>query len=183
MPDIKNTQNFVNGEFVPPVDAKYFDHINPSTGLKSCGVPDSGILDLVKAIQAANKAYVNWQRTTLEERCAFVEKMADLFTERISSLAKIQARDIGTPIRYAEQISIPSTAKRFRDAVKLSSLNTLASGSNEVRSLGVVSIVTTWSNAFDTIAHRVAPALVQGNTVIVKPSEFSAMRIFVSPIL
>ncbi|MES2855690.1 MAG: aldehyde dehydrogenase family protein [Bdellovibrionota bacterium] len=168
MPNTFRAANFVSGEFIPPREGKYFDHLNPSTGLTSCEVPDSDLLDLVKAIQSANKASATWIKLTANERGEFLNKIADAVERDADLLSRVQARDIGTPVRYAKSISIPATIRRFRDAA-----STIESETNDRHPLGVVSVVTTWSDCFDTLAQRVAPALALGNVVIAKPSEYS----------
>ncbi|HVK61088.1 MAG TPA: aldehyde dehydrogenase family protein [Bdellovibrionales bacterium] len=165
MSAIVKTHNFIGGEFVASLNGRWIDHINPSTGLKASEVPDSEILDLVRAIQAANKSLVNWQRMTGQERGALLEKIADLLLERRDELSVAQATDTGAPVSAVKEYSIPAAIERFRTAALATKQDFLP--------VGIASCVTGWSDPIDSLAMRVAPALAAGNAVIAKPSEYS----------
>jgi acyl-CoA reductase-like NAD-dependent aldehyde dehydrogenase len=165
---------FINGEFVPSHDGRFFEHIDPSTGQLACEVANGGLLDVVRAIQSANKALPNWLRVEAEARALILEKAAELFSDRSDALARLQASDTGTPISLAKRLSIPAASERFKENAR--ALRVQASGGASPVSfhpVGIAACVTTWSDPFDAMAIRVAAALASGNVVIAKPSEYA----------
>ena len=186
MSGIPQLENFIGGEFVKPAEGKWFVHLNPSTGQPSCEVPDSDFLDIVRAVQAANKAWATWQKVEPAARANHLKSIANLIRERSENLADLQSRDDGSSASFLIQTSLPRAAQVFEyyASVLISSEDTsnqafAESSVSHFRfrahrlSVGVASIITPWSDSFFALASRVAPALAAGNVVIAKPSEFA----------
>jgi aminomuconate-semialdehyde/2-hydroxymuconate-6-semialdehyde dehydrogenase len=159
-------QNFIGGEFVSPAEGQSFTHLNPFTGEPACEVPDSDILDIVRAVQAANKAWTTWQKVEPAERAQYLKAIAKLIEKRSETLAVLQSHDDGSSVEALKAISFPRAAAVFN---YYGSLNV----QKPRLPVGVVSIITPWSDSFFALASRVAPALMAGNVVIAKPSEFA----------
>jgi acyl-CoA reductase-like NAD-dependent aldehyde dehydrogenase len=163
--------NFINGEFVPSQDGKYFDHSDPSTGLKSCEVANSDVLDLVKAIQSSNKALTSWLKISVNERAEVLKKCGQIMTARATELAAIQALDTGCPVTSALQLSLPAAAARFTESAEFI---LRSSASNIINHpVGIAAVVTGWSDPFNALAERASSALSMGNAVIAKTSEYA----------
>ncbi|RYZ73354.1 MAG: aldehyde dehydrogenase [Proteobacteria bacterium] len=172
--------NFVGDKFLQALDSATLDHIDPSTGLKAATLPDSDILDVVQAIQAANKAFAGWSKTSAAERA----KVLNLIAEKIESMGEefclSQARDIGTPVSSTEAHSIERAAAEFRYHARLiqdfSDEGVLREKSLYFQNrlpIGVVAVITPASDPLVNLASRIAPALAAGNAVIAKPSRYT----------
>ena len=178
-------QNLINNEFVDPQNQKWFSHLSPATGESVCDVPDSDVMDLVRTVQTANKAWANIQKTDGGDRAQLLFAIASELRKRSSELAKVQARDEGTPEAFTLSESIPKAAEIFDHYARVVAEERVSgaafSGALETQKLwyatrkpfGVVTIITPSTDPYVSLASRVAPALAAGNVLIVKPSEFA----------
>ncbi|MFX8930145.1 aldehyde dehydrogenase family protein, partial [Acinetobacter baumannii] len=73
----KRYENFIGGEWVPPIDGEYFENISPVTGQVYCEVPRSKAADIELALDAAHAAKEAWGRTSVAERARLLNKIAD----------------------------------------------------------------------------------------------------------
>jgi aminomuconate-semialdehyde/2-hydroxymuconate-6-semialdehyde dehydrogenase len=167
--------NMIGGEFVAGVSGARFPRHSPSTNAVIAEVPDSGILDVAKAVQAANKSLAAWLRTEASERGRYLAKMADLMEARLEEFARLQSEDTGDPIRWTKAHSLPraiSCLRYFAEFGVRPPESTAGVIQNRLP-IGVVAVLTPWCEPFASLASRVAPAIMAGNAVIAKPSEFA----------
>jgi aldehyde dehydrogenase len=82
-------ENFIGGEWVPPVDGEYFDNISPVNGAAFCEIPRSGAGDLHKALDAAHGAADAWGKTAVAERSNTLLKIADRIEQNLETLAYV----------------------------------------------------------------------------------------------
>jgi aminomuconate-semialdehyde/2-hydroxymuconate-6-semialdehyde dehydrogenase len=106
-------QNYINGQFVNPIQGKYLDNFNPAIGKVYGQIPNSTKEDVEKAYEAAAKAFPSWSSSTLEERSKIISKIADLIIEKRDFLAAAESKDNGKPIALAKQVDIPRAASNF----------------------------------------------------------------------
>ncbi|MES2962409.1 MAG: aldehyde dehydrogenase family protein [Bdellovibrionota bacterium] len=170
--------NFIGGEFIGAREGGTFAHVDPSTGAEDLRVADSGLLDVVFAVQAANKAYQDWSKSSPEDRAVFLESAARLIEERSTVLAEALSRDQGTLLGRARTWSVPRAAEEFRHHAKILSqaaASPVVRGNVETTTnrlpIGLVGILTPWVDAIAIMASRVSAALAAGNVVILKASE------------
>jgi len=178
--------NFIGGEWVKPVAGQYFDNISPITGHPVCKVAQGQAADIELALDAAHKAKDKWARTPIAQR-ALLEKIADRITENLDVLALAESVDNGKPIRETTAADIPLTAEHFRyfaacaraQEGSLSEVDhdTIAYHFHEP--LGVVGQIIPWNFPILMAAWKLAPALVAGNCVVLKPAEQTPMGIMV----
>lgn len=173
-------QNFIGGEFVDPQSKKWMVRTSPWTSTVDAEIPDSDLMDVVKSIQAANKAWATWQKIEAPQRAAHLTAIADQLQSRAVELAKAQSADEGCAEKYAAFVSLPRAIEIFRNFARLildGNVRAAASSSTLFTSHrlphGVVALITPYSDPFVSLASRVAPAIAAGNVVIAKPSEFA----------
>ena len=106
--------NFINGEFVAPQGGQYFENFNPATGEVISLVPDSEAIDIIKAVQSANKAFEKWREVSAKERAQLLNKIADLIEKNADELAKAESQDVGKPVELARAVDIQRTVQNFR---------------------------------------------------------------------
>jgi aminomuconate-semialdehyde/2-hydroxymuconate-6-semialdehyde dehydrogenase len=180
-------QNYINGQFVNPIQGKYLDNFNPAIGEVYGQIPNSTKEDVEKAYEAAAKAFPSWSNSTLEERSTIISKIADLILEKIDLLAEAESKDNGKPIRLAKQVDIPRAASNFQffanaitqfaseahESIGLNALNfTLR------QPIGVVGCISPWNLPLYLFTWKIAPAIAAGNCVVAKPSEITPMTAF-----
>lgn len=176
---MKELKMFINGRFIENTSGKWIDVLNPSTEEVISKMPDGTVEDARKAIEAAEKAQEEWERTPPVQRASYLIKIAAGIRKREKELTDIIVREggktqglanvevlftadyleymAGWARRYEGEI-IPSD--RPRETIMLFK-----------KAIGVTTGILPWNFPFFLIARKAAPALVTGNTIVVKPSQ------------
>ena len=163
---------FINGEFMPAVDGKYFDTINPSNEKKIAEVAEAGKADIEKAVASAKKAYEKtWSKMHPKERGKYIYRIARLLQERAREFSVIETIDGGKPIRESRDIDVPLAAAHFFYHAGWADKLEYAFPGRVVQPLGVVGQIIPWNFPLLMAAWKLAPALATGNTVVLKPAE------------
>ena len=182
-----NIKNYINGEFVHPIEGKYIANYNPATGEVYSQIPNSTKEDVEKAYEAAAKAFPKWSNTTLEERSKILSKITRLILKKLDFLAAAESKDNGKPVSVAKQVDIPRAASNFQffaNAItQFSSEAHESVGLNAVnftlrQPLGVVGCISPWNLPLYLFTWKIAPAIAAGNCVVAKPSEVTPMTAF-----
>src|SRR5271163_4781204 len=171
--------NFIGGEWVAPVQGRYFENPTPVTGQMFCEVARSEDADIEKALDAAHAAAPAWGKTAPAERAAVLNKIADRIEANKASLALAEVWDNGKPIREALAADIPLAADHFRyfagviraQEGSLSQIDEDTVAYHFHEPLGVVGQIIPWNFPILMGAWKLAPALAAGNTVVLKPAE------------
>ena len=179
--------NFINGQFVAPVEGQYFDVISPINGKVFTQAARSGAADIERALDAAHAAKDKWAATSAGERANILLKIADRIEQNLEKLAYAETVDNGKAIRETLNADIPLTVDHVRDFAgclraqegSLSEIdgNTIAYHFHEP--LGVVGQIIPWNFPILMAAWKLAPALGAGNCVVLKPAESTPISILV----
>ncbi|MDO6641935.1 aldehyde dehydrogenase family protein [Shewanella sp. 10N.286.51.B2] len=172
-------QNFIGGQWVEPVNGKYFDNISPVNGQVFCKIPRSDAQDIELALNAAHKAQASWGKTSATERSNILLKIADRIENNLTALAVAETWDNGKAVRETLNADIPLAVDHFRyfagclraqegSAAEIDA-NTLSYHIHEP--LGVVGQIIPWNFPLLMAAWKLGPALAAGNSVILKPAE------------
>jgi len=152
--------------------------LNPATGELVASVPEAGADGAAEAVAAATAAFGGWRRTVPKERGVLMLELAALIDERLEELAELESLDVGKPLRSARK-ELRSAAEKFRlYAGAGRAMGSVAAGeylpgvTSFVRRepIGVVAALAPWNYPLGVGAWKIAPALMAGNTVILKPS-------------
>ena len=163
---------FINGEFIPAVDGKYFDTINPSNEKKIAEVAEAGKADIEKAVASAKKAYEKtWSKMHPKERGKYIYRIARLLQERAREFSVIETMDGGKPIRESRDVDVPLAAAHFFYHAGWADKLEYAFPGRATEPLGVVGQIIPWNFPLLMAAWKLAPALATGNTVVLKPAE------------
>ena len=163
---------FINGEFIPAVDGKYFDTINPSNEKKIAKVAEAGKADIEKAVASAQKAYEKtWSKMHPKERGKYIYRIARLLQERAREFSVIETMDGGKPIRESRDVDVPLAAAHFFYHAGWADKLEYAFPGRATEPLGVVGQIIPWNFPLLMAAWKLAPALATGNTVVLKPAE------------
>ncbi|XOQ15951.1 MAG: Aldehyde dehydrogenase [Shouchella clausii] len=179
--------NFIGGEWVAPVNGRYFENRSPVTGKPFCEVARSSAEDVELALDAAHNAKAGWGKMPAAERANLLNKVADRIEENLEMLAVAETWDNGKPIRETLNADIPLAVDHFRyfagviraQEGTLSQIdeNTVAYHFQEP--LGVVGQIIPWNFPILMAVWKLAPALAAGNCVVLKPAEQTPASIFV----
>lgn len=179
--------NYIGGEFVPPVNGKYFENITPVTGEVFCEIPRSDSADIELALDSAHAVKKDWGATSVTERSNLLLKIADAIEANLEKLAVAETWDNGKAIRETLAADIPLAADHFRyfsgclraqeGSVGEIDSNTVSYHFHEP--LGVVGQIIPWNFPILMAAWKLAPALAAGNCVVLKPAEQTPASILV----
>jgi lactaldehyde dehydrogenase / glycolaldehyde dehydrogenase len=172
-------QNFINGKFTPSTGAGIIEVRNPSTGAAICTVPDSTPEDVDAAVSAAEAAQKDWGRRPAVERGKALRAIAAKIRERVEPLARIIVEEQGKVLGLA-RVEVAFTADyldymaEWARRIEGEILESDRPGETIFlfrQPIGVVGGILPWNFPFFLIARKAAPALVTGNTIVIKPSE------------
>ncbi|MEN9984878.1 MAG: hypothetical protein RI925_380, partial [Pseudomonadota bacterium] len=179
--------NFINGGWVAPVRGQYFVNTSPVDGKPLCEIARSSAEDIELALDAAHAAADKWGRSSTTERSNILLKIADRMEQYASFIAAVETADNGKPIRETNAADIPLAIDHFRyyagciraqeGSICEIDDNTVAYHFHEP--LGVVGQIIPWNFPLLMAAWKLAPALVAGNCVVLKPAEQTPMSIVV----
>ena len=171
--------NFIGGQWMPPVGGEYFDDPSPVDGQVFTQVARSSEGDVEKALDAAWKAAETWNRTTVAERAIVLNKIADRMEEKLEELAVAETWENGKPVRECLAADIPLAIDHFRyfagviraQEGTLSQLDEDTVAYHFHEPLGVVGQIIPWNFPLLMATWKLAPALAAGNCVVIKPAE------------
>ena len=164
---------FIGGAWQAPAAGEYFDTLDPSNGEKLAAVAQGGSADINAAVGAARAALPKWRALTPHARARYLYALARLVQKHSRLLAVLETMDNGKPIRESRDIDIPLVARHFYyHAGWAQLLNQEFPG---YEPCGVVGQIIPWNFPLLMLAWKIAPALATGNTVVLKPAEFTPL--------
>ena len=180
-------QNFINGQWVPPVEGQYFENISPVTGQVFCEVPRSTAEDIELALDAAHAAAGAWGRRSVAERANLLNRIADRMEAHLETLAVAETWDNGKPIRETLAADLPLAIDHFRyfagciraQEGSLAEIDDDTVAYHFHEPLGVVGQIIPWNFPILMAVWKLAPALAAGNCVVLKPAEQTPVSILV----
>ena len=175
-------KNFIDGEFLLSSSGQYIDDINPATGVLIGKITNSNSQDVQNAVDAASSALQSWSSLTIEQRIAWLNKIADALESKKELIAQTESRDTGKPISLARRVDANRSITNFRFFAEFAAKQNdmqfdMDDAINYVhrKPVGVVGLITPWNLPLYLLTWKIAPALVMGNTIIAKPSELTPL--------
>ncbi len=170
-------QMYIDGQWVDAEAGRTFEVRNPADQTVAGIVPDAGVAETRRAIEAADRAFPLWSRTPAKERGAILKRTMDLMAQRRDEIAKLVVLENGKPYEeakgevgfsmgyfgwfaeearrtYGEVVSSPFAQKRLLVLQQ---------------PVGVVGAITPWNFPANMITRKIAPAMAAGCTVVLKP--------------
>jgi aminobutyraldehyde dehydrogenase len=180
---VKQVQMFIDGESRDALDGQTAPVYAPATGEQIAEVPVASPADVDVAVEAAAKAFAGWSQTTPGERQKALLKLADRFEEAEAEFAALESLQAGKPMGLAaeEMEMIPDHLRFFAGAAR--TMEGRATGeympghTSMIRRdpLGVVGSVAPWNYPILMAIWKICPALMTGNTLVLKPSEHTPL--------
>lgn len=167
---------FIDNAFSPAADGSTRETENPATGKVITRVAEAGAADVDRAVSSARKAYdKTWSRMAPAERGKYLYRLARLIQERGRELAVLESMDGGKPIRESRDVDIPLVAAHFFYYAGWADKLDYAFPNRKWRPHGVAGQIIPWNFPLLMAAWKLAPALACGNTVVLKPAEFTPL--------
>ena len=168
-------QNFINGKFQQPNSKKYINTISPSTEEVLSKIVISNEKDVDNAVQSAQLGFEKWSNTSPHERSKHLFKLARLIQERSREFAVLESMDGGKPIKESRDFDLPQVAANFFYFAGWADKIALSWGAKSLKPHGVVGQIIPRNFPLLMLAWKVAPALATGNTVVLKPAEYTSL--------
>lgn len=172
---------YINGQFVSWQGTSWIDVVNPATEALISRIPDGSAEEARQAIDAAERAQPGWEALPAIQRAGWLRKIAAGIRERAEEISALIVEE-GGKIQQLAQVEVAFTAdyidymaewaRRYEGEI----LQSDRPGENILlfkRALGVTTGILPWNFPFFLIARKLAPALLTGNTIVIKPSEFT----------
>lgn len=181
---MKRYQHFINNEWVAPASGRWLQSSEPYSGQAWAEIPRGSAEDVDAAVRAAQAAFraPAWRDLTATERGSLLRKLADLVDSNATKLSEIEQRDNGKLIaEVSGQVKnvaqwlyyYAGLADKVQGAVvpinKRGVFNYV-----KYEPLGVVAAITPWNSPLALTVWKLAPALAAGNTIVIKPSEYTS---------
>jgi aldehyde dehydrogenase (NAD+) len=165
--------HFIGGAWCAPTQGGYFETSDPSTGDKIADIARGSESDVDAAVKAARAALQGWQALTPHARARFLYALARQVQKHSRRLSVLETIDNGKPIRESRDIDIPLVARHFYYHAGWAQL--LGQEFSGYQACGVVGQIIPWNFPLLMLAWKIAPALAAGNTVVLKPAEFTPL--------
>jgi 5-carboxymethyl-2-hydroxymuconic-semialdehyde dehydrogenase len=177
-------QHYIGGKFVDSADGDTFDVLEPVTNDVYVQAAAGKAADVDRAVAAAREAFLNgpWPRMLPRERSRILHRIADIVESRDARLAELESFDSGLPITQAlgQARRAAENFRFFADLVVAQSDDTFKVPGRQInyvnrKPIGVAGLITPWNTPFMLESWKLGPALATGNTVVLKPAEFTPL--------
>ncbi|HER27531.1 MAG TPA: aldehyde dehydrogenase family protein [Rhodospirillales bacterium] len=165
--------HFINGGWKAAKGAKTFKTRNPATGDVLATITQGGKADVNAAIKAARVAQTGWAKLAGHGRAKHLYALARQVQKQSRLLAVLETLDNGKPIRESRDIDVPLVARHFYHHAGWAQL--MASEFPDQVALGVIGQIVPWNFPLLMLSWKIAPALAAGNTVVLKPAEYTSL--------
>ncbi len=174
---------FINGQWVDSSTSERFESINPFNQESWALIPQASEEDVDRAIQSAKKAFETWRNVNGQTRANLMRNLADFLEGMAEEMATLETTDNGKVIRETKN-QMHFAARNYRffadyadklygEVIPLDNPSLFDYTLREP--YGVVVLITAWNSPMSLLGNKLAPALAAGNTVVVKPSEYTSV--------
>ncbi|MBD8011218.1 5-carboxymethyl-2-hydroxymuconate semialdehyde dehydrogenase [Microbacterium sp. Re1] len=177
-------QHYIDGEFVDSIDGDTFEVLNPVTNETYVHAAAGKKADIDRAVDAARRAFAEgpWPRMLPRERSRVLHRIADIVESRDARLAELESFDSGLPITQAlgQARRAAENFRFFADLIVAQADDAFKVPGKQMnyvnrKPIGVAGLITPWNTPFMLESWKLGPALATGNTVVLKPAEFTPL--------
>src|SRR5688500_217073 len=166
-------RHFINGRFAPPAEGGYFGVVNPARGNRLADCAQGGKADVDAAVASARKAFKAWSALPGHDRARYLYAIARILQKRERFFSVLETMDNGKPIRESRDIDIPLVVRHFYHHAGWAEL--IESEFRGFQPVGVCGQIIPWNFPLLMLAWKIGPALAAGNTVVLKPAEYTPL--------
>lgn len=164
---------FINGEWTKPNSKQYMESHNPANKELLAKFAEADEKDVDKAVKAAKEALPKWAALSGFERAKYLYAIARQIQKHSRLFAVLETLDNGKPIRETRDIDIPIVVRHFYHHAGWAKLRDTEL--RDYKEVGVIGQIIPWNFPLMMLAWKVAPALAMGNTVVLKPAEYTSL--------
>jgi acyl-CoA reductase-like NAD-dependent aldehyde dehydrogenase len=179
---MQHCDSYINGMWTPATGALQTSVIDSYTEETFASYQTSSAADVDAAVHSARRAFETWSHTPLPERIAAVRRVAAALREQADELCRVISREVGMPTRLASRIQVAAPIAAWdlyaNLAAELHWEERIGNSLVQQVPVGVVACITPWNYPLHQITGKVAPALLAGCTVVLKPSEMAPSSAF-----
>jgi betaine-aldehyde dehydrogenase len=172
---------FIGGEWVTPAGTDVIDVISPHTEEVVGRVPEGTTADIDRAVEAARKAFDEgeWPRMAPADRIAAVQRFSDIYAARMMDMAQVITTEMGSPISFSQLAQSPAPWMMLNTFIQIATAHEWEEERNGVlgspvivrsEGVGVVGAIVPWNVPQFVTMSKLAPALLSGSTIVIKPS-------------
>lgn len=165
--------HFIAGKFVAPASGKHLATIEPATGKTLAKIAQGIAADVEAAVGAARSAQSSWAKLGGHGRARHLYALARMLQRHARLFAVLEAIDNGKPIRETRDLDVPLAARHFLYHAGWAQLQECEFADHVP--VGVIGQIIPWNFPLLMLAWKIAPALATGNTVVLKPAEFTSL--------
>lgn len=170
---------YIDGQWVPGASGQFIEVENPAERRIFARVPRGNAEDVDKAAKAAHKALPAWSALPLAQRIALMEKFLTIFRSQEDDLIDITIKELGSPYSFTKSSQVEYQYVRTRSyidlAPKVPMVEKMACSTTYREPVGVIGCITPWNYPLGQVIQKIIPALLMGNTVILKPSQHTPL--------
>lgn len=170
---------YINGEWIPGASGKFIEVENPATREIFAKVPAGNEVDVDKAARAAHAALPAWAALPLSSRIEVMEKWLEIFRSQEEELIDVTIKELGSPWAFTKSSQVEYQYVRTRSYIDLAPtvpmIEKMAASTTYREPVGVIGCITPWNYPLGQVIQKIVPALLMGNTVILKPSQHTPL--------
>ena len=170
---------YINGEWIPGASGKFIEVENPATREIFARVPAGNGDDVDKAATAAYAAFPAWAKKPLAERITLMERFLAIFKSQEDDLIDITIRELGSPYTFTKVSQVEYQYVRTMSYIDLAPdvpmVEKMAASTTYREPIGVIGCITPWNYPLGQVIQKIIPAMLMGNTVILKPSQHTPL--------
>lgn len=173
---------YINGHWCDSTSGQFIEVENPATLKHFAKVPEGNEKDIDLAVRAAHAAFESWSQTELSERIGLMKKMLEIFESYKDQIIDLEVKELGAPVSYSVQshcvYQFTRTHSYIECAAELPLEQSLAQSTVYREPIGVIACITPWNYPLGQVVQKVVPAILMGNTVVLKPSQHTPLTAY-----
>lgn len=180
---LEKLEFYIDGAWCAPVVPNAFEVVNPADEQGVAIISLGSAEDVDKAVSAARKAFPAWSATPLEDRVALMQKLRENYESRLADMAEAISLEMGAPLSLARDAQAMAGLGHIKAAIRTALAYAFEHALDERNPqemvvhepIGVCGLITPWNWPMNQVMLKVAPALLAGCTVVLKPSEIAPL--------
>lgn len=176
---MNNELLYINGQYESASTNDFINVYNPATEDLIAKVAKAGEDDINKAVEAARVAFKSWSKTSISERIAYIEKFKEWALENEDRFVKTMTDELGVPYNFSKETQFLKQITRIENFIKqvqnIDFKIDMKDGFVRYEPVGAMACITPWNYPLGQIVQKVIPALLTGNTVVLKPASITPL--------
>lgn len=173
---------YIDGEWTPASSGEWIDVENPADMKIFARVPRGAAEDIDRAARAAKAAFPAWAAKPLSERIALMERFLVIFRSQEEEIIDLEIKELGAPWSFAKSSHCEYQYTRVRSYIDLAPevpmVEKMPLSTVYRDPVGVVGCITPWNYPLGQVVQKVIPALLMGNTIVLKPSQHTPLSCY-----